>query len=311
MRLEGLHHITMITADARRNVEFYADVLGLRLVKQTVNFDQPDAYHLYFGDEVGTPGSILTWFEFAGAARGRAGAGMIHRIDLRVGSEDSLDFWEERLGARGYESLREPHALRFVDCDGLAFALLAADDDGDPPLRAQHPEIPPEHAIAGIRGARAFVPSDQSAGEESAFLTQSLGFTFADGEYELSGARHFRWAYDPAPAGWGSQGAGSVHHIAWACRDEEQTRWRQRLHDAGRQVTDVIDRDYFKSIYFREPRHVLFEIATLLPGFAVDEDPDHLGEALRLPRQHEHLRARLERVLVPIENPRAVRSRQS
>ncbi len=310
MRLQSLHHITMITADARRNVEFYAEVLGLRLVKKTVNFDQPDAYHLYFGDEVGHPGSILTWFEFAGAPRARAGAGMIHRIDLGVGAEDSLDFWEGRLGAHGYESVREPHALRFVDYDGLAFALVAVDDDGDPPLRARHPEIPPEHAIVGIRGARAFMPSNQSPAEESAFLTESLGFTFLDGEYLLSAARHFRWAYDPAPAGSGSQGAGSVHHIAWACRDEEQPEWQQRMRDAGRHVTEIIDRDYFKSIYFREPHHVLFEIATLLPGFAVDEDPDHLGEALRLPRQYEHLRARLERDLVPIENPRAIHDRR-
>ncbi len=309
MRLEGLHHITMITADARRNVEFYADVLGLRLVKKTVNFDQPDAYHLYFGDEVGTPGSILTWFEFAGAARGRAGAGMIHRIDLGVGTDDSLDFWEERLAAHGYESQRQPDALRFVDYDGLAFALVV-DGGEDPPLRARHPEIPPEHAIVGIHGARAFAPSDQGPDDESSFLTQALGFTSLDGEYRLSGARHFKWSYDPAPAGWGSQGAGTVHHIAWACRDEEQVQWRERMHEAGRHVTEVIDRDYFKSIYFREPRHVLFEIATLLPGFAVDEEPEHLGEALRLPRQHEHLRAKLERVLVPIENPREVRSRQ-
>src|SRR4051795_13535552 len=142
MRLEGLHHITMITGDARRNVDFYADVLGLRLVKKTVNFDQPEAYHLYFGDEQGSPGSILTWFEFAGAAPGRAGIGDIHLIQLGVPSTDSIDFWAERLGAQGYASERTPHGtLRFPAYEGLRFELVAA-TDGNPPLQAAHPEIP-------------------------------------------------------------------------------------------------------------------------------------------------------------------------
>jgi catechol 2,3-dioxygenase-like lactoylglutathione lyase family enzyme len=151
MKLEGMHHITMITGDARKNVEFYADVLGLRLVKKTVNFDAPDAYHLYFGDE---PGSILTWFEFAGAWKGRAGAGMIHTIKLGVASEASLDFWAERLAAKGYASERGKRSLTFEDYDGLRFELVVA-DDGNPPLRAVHPEVPAEHAILGVEGARA------------------------------------------------------------------------------------------------------------------------------------------------------------
>src|SRR5215467_10315486 len=153
MKLDGMHHITMITGDARRNVEFYADVLGLRLVKKTVNFDAPEAYHLYFGDEQGSPGSILTWFEFAGARQGRAGAGMIHTIQLGVGSEASLDFWAERLAARGHESLRGDGSLAFEDDDGLRLELLVA-GDGNPPLRALHPEVPQEHAILGVEGAR-------------------------------------------------------------------------------------------------------------------------------------------------------------
>src|SRR3954469_23327347 len=140
MKLEGLHHITMITADARANVAFYADVLGLRLVKKTVNFDAPEAYHLYFGDEQGSPGSILTWFEFAGAPRGRAGAGMIHTLQLGVDSEASLDFWAERLWAKGYASERGETSLSFEDYDGLRFELVIA-DDGNPPLRAEHPEV--------------------------------------------------------------------------------------------------------------------------------------------------------------------------
>lgn len=310
MRLEGLHHVTMITADARKNVEFYADVLGLRLVKKTVNFDQPEAYHLYFGDERGTPGSILTWFEFPGAARGRPGAGMIHLLQLGVASEDSLAFWEERLDARGYSPSREGRSLRFADYDGLAFALVVAGGD-NPPLRAEHPEIPAQHAIVGVMGARAYTP-EKIVAEEATLLTQTLGFThLGEGDYRLDGEqRHFLWVYDPAPADDGRQGAGSVHHIAWACRDEEQLAWQQLVRETGAHVTEVLDRDYFTSIYFREPRHVLFEIATLTPGFAIDEDSEHLGEQLRLPAQHEHLRSRLERLLAPVENPRTVRRQQ-
>src|SRR4051794_21076177 len=146
MKLEGVHHITMITGNARGNVEFYAGVLGLRLVKKTVNFDQPDAYHLYFGDEKGSPGSILTWFEFAGAPRGRPGLGDIHTIQLGVPSEDSLDFWAGRLEDEGYESARTDGSLGFEDYDGLRFELVVA-RDGNPPLRAEHPDVPLEHAI--------------------------------------------------------------------------------------------------------------------------------------------------------------------
>ena len=147
MKLDGMHHLTMITGDARKNVEFYADVLGLRMVKKTVNFDAPEAYHLYFGDEQGSPGSILTWFEFAGAQPGRAGAGMIHTIQLAVASEASLDFWAERLAAKGYSSQGGEASLGFTDYDGLSFELVVA-DDANPPLRADHPDVPREHAVA-------------------------------------------------------------------------------------------------------------------------------------------------------------------
>src|SRR4051794_30403846 len=154
MRLQGLHHITMITGDAQTNVDFYADVLGLRLVKKTVNFDAPEAYHLYFGDEVGAPGSILTWFEFAGAAPGRPGLGDIHTIQLGVPSEESLVFWQERLRSKGYEAERRDGSRRYKDYDGLLFGLVGA--GGPPPLRAEHPDVPSEHAITGVEGARAY-----------------------------------------------------------------------------------------------------------------------------------------------------------
>ncbi|MGH2852533.1 MAG: VOC family protein, partial [Solirubrobacteraceae bacterium] len=226
MKLNGMHHLTMITGDARRNVEFYADVLGLRFVKKTVNFDAPDAYHLYFGDEQGAPGSILTWFEFAGASRGRAGTGMIHTIQLGVASEAALDFWEARLASKGYASERGERALSFEDYDGLRFELVVA-DDGNPSLRAEHPDVPAEHAILGVEGARAYIARGVDADRE--LLTETLGFTdLGDGEYRLDGeTRHFHWAYDAATER-GIQGAGTVHHVAWHSRDEDHVGWRQR-----------------------------------------------------------------------------------
>ncbi len=302
MQLEGLHHVTMITGHAQRTVDFYADLLGLRLVKKTVNFDQPDAYHLYFGDEHGSPGSILTWFEFAGAASGRPGAGMIHTLALGVTAPPALDFWAERLARAGHPATRTPDgSLLLADPDGLRLELVVADN---PPLRAVHPDIPAERAIVGLEGARAYGP-----GSEDRLLTEVLNFTSTGpGEYRLDGAeRRFHWAYDEPPAERGRPGAGTVHHIAWASRDEDHREWQRRVAGAGAAVTDVIDRDYFESIYFREPRGILFEIATLSPGFAVDEDPDRLGESLRLPRQHERLRPTLERVLTPVVSRRTAR----
>jgi glyoxalase family protein len=302
MKLEGLHHITMITGDAKTNVAFYADVLGLRLVKKTVNFDAPEAYHLYFGDEQGSPGTILTWFEFAGVGPGRAGAEMIHTLQLGVASEASLDFWADRLASRGYESTRGERSLRFRDGDGLGLELVVG-DDGNEPLRAVHPEIPAEHAITGMEGARAYAPRSIDADEQ--LLTGTLGFTkVAPGEYRVQGERrHFHWGYDPA-TGYGEPGAGTVHHIAWHSPDADHVAWQQRVADAGLHVTPVIDRDYFNAIYFRQPQGILFEIATTSPGFAVDEAPERLGEELRLPRQHEQLRPQLERLLQPLVNPR-------
>lgn len=309
MHLDGLHHITMITGDAQRNVDFFADVLGLRLVKKTVNFDQPEAYHLYFGDESGAPGSLLTWFEFAGAAPGSAGAGDVHVLELGVAGAAALDVWEERLAGRGVDVARSEDrgdpVLRFADPDGLALVLRP--DLGDVPLRAAHPDIPAEHAITGLVGARAYAADPAALGPA---LTDVLGFDAADetGTHLLrGGARRFRFGVDPAPDGRSRQGAGSVHHIAWASRDEDHLGWRARVAEAGAHVTPQIDRDYFLALYFRTPIGVLFEIATTSPGFATDEAPEHLGETLRLPAQHEPLRGRLERVLSPVVNPRQAR----
>lgn len=305
MKLDGLHHITMITGDAQHNIDFYADLLGLRLVKTTVNFDAPEAYHLYFGDETGSPGSILTWFEFAGAARGRAGGGMIHTIRLGVRSEAACEFWAARLTGAGVACETGEGTLRFADYDGLGFELVVTGSE-NPPLVAVHPEVPAEHALTGPQGARAYGREPAGA---APLLTSTLGFeSQGDGVHRLTGEhRQFEWTYDEPPAEPGRQGAGTVHHIAWACPDADQLAWQRRVREAGAMVTEVRDRDYFHSIYFREPRGILFEIATLSPGFAIDEDPEDLGEALKLPRMHEHLRPQLERMLTPLVNPRARR----
>jgi glyoxalase family protein len=303
VQLDGIHHITCITADAPANLDFYARALGLRLVKKTVNFDAPDVYHLYYGDERGAPGSILTFFEFPDAAPGRAGAGMIHRLRWRVGSRDALEFWGQRLAREGVEAAIEDggHALRFRDPDGLGLELAVVETD-DEPLRARAEDVPTEHALLGFDGVRAY-GADREV--EHRLLTEVMGFTMAGaGEYLLAGRRRASYVYDAPPAQAGLQGAGTVHHIAWCDRDEDHASWRERLIGAGQHVTPIIDRQYFLSIYFREARGVLFELATPSPGFAVDEDPEHLGEELRLPPQHEHLRAHLEIALTPLINPR-------
>jgi glyoxalase family protein len=304
MQLDGIHHVTCITADAPGNVDFYARVLGLRLVKKTVNFDAPDVYHLYYGDERGAPGSILTFFEFPDAAPGRAGAGMIYRLRWRVASPAALAFWSERLAGEGVEL--EPRAgdraLRFRDPEGLELELRVVETD-DEPLRADAADIPAEHALLGFDGVDVYGVDVE---HEDHLLTTAMGFTRSErGEYVAEGGRRRAgYAYDEPPTAAGVPGAGTVHHIAWCDRDNEHADWREHLVQVGARPTQIVDRQYFWSVYFREPRGVLFELATPSPGFAVDEDPEHLGEQLRLPAQHEHLRAQLERSLTPLVNPR-------
>jgi glyoxalase family protein len=308
MELNGIHHITCITADAPGNVDFYCRLLGLRFVKRTVNFDAPEVYHLYYGDERGAPGSILTFFEFPDAAPGRAGAGMIWRLQWRVADDDALAFWAERLAAAGVEldGSTDGQSLAFRDPEGLSLELRVL-EGADPPLRAVAADIPPEHALLGFHGVRAYAPF---ADTSESVMTDVLGFTQPEPRvYRVEGGgRHALYTYDDPPEATGIQGAGTVHHIAWASADDDHERWRERLLRAGASATPIIDRQYFRSIYFREPRGVLFEIATLSPGFAVDEDPEHLGEQLKLPPQHEHLRPRLERTLTPLVNPRSARA---
>jgi glyoxalase family protein len=303
MRLEGLHHVTAICADAQRNVDFYAGVLGLRLVKKTVNFDAPDVYHLYYGDESGTPGSIMTFFEFPGARRGRAGDGMVHTVCWRVGSVAALDFWERRLAAAGVEGLdRGGRALRFADPEGLRLALMVNDEVADAPLTAAAEGVPPEHAIRGFHGVRAYA-SDPSTADA---VLDALGMEQDQpGRWVAAGAsRRGQVKWDAPPGAPGIQGAGTVHHVAWSAADDEELEaFRRRVAAAGARPTTIVDRQYFHSVYFRVPTGVLFELATRDIGFAVDEPAATLGAALKLPPQHEHLRERLEATLAPLVTP--------
>jgi glyoxalase family protein len=304
MAIEGLHHVTAICADAPRNVDFYGRVLGLRLVKKTVNFDQPDVYHLYYGDETGTPGSILTFFEFPDAAPGIAGAGMVHTIVWRVADAAALDFWAHRLEHAGVDTEREPEGLlRFHDPEGLAHEIVPT-DGGDARLAAAAPGIPPEHALLGFHGVRAYAADPAG----SAPLLQTLGFDHHEetGSWVATGAeRHGSIRYDEPPAAPGVQGAGTVHHVAWSAADDaELTTLRETAQTAGAHPTAIIDRQYFHSVYFREPSGVLFELASRDIGFAVDEPLETLGHDLKLPPRYERHRAELEQQLTPLTNPR-------
>jgi glyoxalase family protein len=301
MKLEGIHHITAITADAQSNVDFYAGVMGLRLVKKTVNQDNPTVYHLFFADEKGSAGSDLTFFEFPGVPPGRAGAGDVHRIVWRVGSHEALDFWKERLAANGVEAERAGGGLRFADPEGLAHELAVV-EVGDEPLIADHPEVPADLALRGFHSVSAY-SADPGASQT---LLEALEFEAVDeGSWEARGSsRGGLYVYEKPPEERSLQGAGSVHHVAWASTLDEHEEWRERAISAGAQPTPVIDRFYFRSIYFREPSGVLFEIATLGPGFTVDEPLEHLGEKLSLPPDYEHLRGEVEPNLRPVRNPR-------
>jgi glyoxalase family protein len=307
MKLNGIHHITAITGDAQRNVDFYVGVMGLRLVKKSVNQDDPTVYHLFYGDEHAKPGLDLTFFEYPGAAPGRAGEGMVHRVVWRVGSTEALDFWSQRLADNGIESTREGDTLRFADPEGLEHDLLVADVP-DEPLIAEHPEVPAEHALQGFHAVRAYSSEPERSRE---LLEQGLGFEQRGEAWEARGdERGGLYFYDEAPAERGIQGAGSVHHVAWNSADEDHVAWQQQVAEHGAHPTQVIDRHYFKSIYFREPSGVLFELATPSPGFTIDEPLETLGEKLSIPPRLEELRPQIEATVKPLVNPRtAARTR--
>ncbi|HEY2200476.1 MAG TPA: VOC family protein [Solirubrobacteraceae bacterium] len=296
--INGIHHITLITGDARGNVDFYARVLGLRLTKKTVNQDDPSVYHLFYADEHGSPGADITFFEYPGAAPGRAGAGMISSIVHRVGSEEALDFWNERLTGEGVEVVREPGRLRFADPEGMSHEL-AVSQAGDEPLTARSKEVPAEFALQGFEAAHALV-ADPAPSE--ALLGEALGFSeLGEHDWQARGEHRSGRIVFEQNNERGIPGAGTVHHIAWSVDRADQEQWRQRVIDAGLHPTPVIDRFYFESVYFREPGGILYELATRDgAGFAADEPLQTLGEKLSLPPRFEPLRAEIEPRLTPL-----------
>ena len=303
MQLDGIHHISAITGDARRNVDFYTRVLGLRLNAKTVNQDDPSVYHLFYGDERAQPGADLTFFEYPGARPGHAGAGTINRIVWRVGSAASLPFWAERLEREGIAAGWEGDRLRFSDPEGLGHELLIGDVP-DEPLVADHPQIPAGLALQGFEGVRAYIAEPAPTVR---LLEDLLGARAAGGSrWELRGPNRGGWiALDPAPPERARQSAGVVHHVAWATTDADQARWVQRLDEAGIGHTGIIDRHYFHSVYFREPGGVLFELATAEPGFTVDGPPEQFGRTVILPPWLEGSRETIVGRLTPLPDPRA------
>ena len=300
MRLEGIHHVTAITGDVLQNVNFYSGVLGLRLVGKSVNQDDPTVYHVFFSDEHGQPGSDITFFEYQGAVRGRAGSGMVHRVLWRVSGEPALAFWETRLAGAGANPVRAEGSLRFADPEGLEHELVVASVPDDP-RSADHPEIPHELALQGFHGVRAYAGRSERSGE---LIEKVLGGKRAgDATWELRGERRGGTiTFDSPPESRGTQGAGTVHHVAWGTSIEEHPRWLGQLASHGVHSTPVVDRHFFKSIYFREPGGVLYEIADDGPGFGRDEE---LGRSIVLPPWFESHRASIEAKLTPIPDPRA------
>ncbi|HEV8190969.1 MAG TPA: ring-cleaving dioxygenase [Ktedonobacterales bacterium] len=309
--IPGIHHVTAITGDAQRNLDFYSGLLGLRLVKLTVNFDDPGSYHFYYGDALGTPGSILTFFAWPGAPRGRHGTGQTGATGFSIPRE-SLGYWLERLVQRGIEhegpeTRFGEKVVLFKDFDGLPLELVASNEAKERPLWQAGP-VPAEHAIRGFSGVTLW---EDGTARTAKLLTAMMGFhevakegsvtRFATGEGGPSTYVDLR----DATGFWrGSVAAGTVHHVAYRTpTDADQLNWLEELTREGLRVTPVQDRQYFHSIYFREPGGVLFEIATDLPGFATDETPEQLGTGLRLPPWFESQRAEIEQVLPPVKLP--------
>jgi glyoxalase family protein len=295
MRLEGLHHITAITGDAPRNVDFYAGTLGLRMVAKTVNQDDPNVYHLFYADEDGSPGSDITFFEYPGAAPGQAGLGMVHRVVWRVGADAALDFWAARMGVeRGAEE------VVFADPEGLEHELRVSTAP-DAPLSARHSEIPPEHALLGFDGVRARSLRPEAS---ATLLEQVLGAERkGDDTWEIRGDRRGSTITFEQGGERGLQGAGTIHHIAWNSTNEDHPRWLEKIEGAGVRTSGMVDRHYFHSIYFREPGGILYEIADHGPGFTRDLPLEELGTKVILPPWLEPHRAEIEANLTPLPVP--------
>lgn len=305
-QIKGLHHVTSLAADAQANNDFFTKLLGLRRVKKTVNFDEPSVYHLYYGDAVGTPGSVMTYFPFPYISKGKRGTGEVSETVFSV-PQGSLGYWKERFASHALSGVEEDEVfgekrLRFLGPDGDSFALAEIDGDRRAPFAGG--PVPADDGVHGFRGVTMRLRDGGAAGE----LLKYMGYEEVDRQGPLT-----RYAIKDgnnadvvdievlpgAESAW--QGGGSVHHVAFAVEDRAaQREVRKALLDTGYHVTPVIDRDYFWSIYFRTPGGVLFEVATNEPGFDRDEDTAHLGAALKIPLQHAHLRDQIERILPPI-----------
>jgi glyoxalase family protein len=310
--LLGIHHVTAIAGDPQRNVDFYTGVLGLRLVKLTVNFDDPRSYHLYYGDELGHPGTIMTFFAWPGVPQGRQGTGQVTVTSFSV-PQASLDYWRERLSQRGVSSTGptsrfDETILSLQDPDGLALELVAH-PQAQRPAWKEGP-VPAEYAI---RGMHAVTLSEDGYERTAKLLTETLGFRLLSQEnnvfrYEVAGGESGAYVDVRCAPGLrrGHVAAGTVHHVAWRTpTDERQQAWREVLAGLDLNVTPVLDRKYFHSIYFREPGGILFEIATDPPGFTVDEPVEQLGTRLELPTWLEPSREELEQVLPVLHLPAA------
>lgn len=310
--ITGLHHLTAIATDAQANIDFYSGLLGLRLVKKTVNFDDPTAYHLYYGDAAGTPGSIITFFYWPGARRGQLGSGQITGITLSAPAA-SLDYWQERLQRDGMTAERRTRfgeeVLAFKDPDGIPVEIVAvANDDRRGWTGAG---IPADHALRGLHTVELTVPNSLPTSD---LLAHLMGYTLVRREGNRSrfeaapgGSGRYVDVIGDTVAPRGTSGAGTIHHIAFRVADDRAEQAMQtRLLEAGYHVSDVRDRSYFRSIYYRERGGILFEIATDTPGFAVDEPAGSLGEALKLPVEFEAARAHIERLLPPLTRARVL-----
>lgn len=304
--ITGIHHITALAGDAQPNIDFYCGILGLRLVKKTVNFDAPEVYHFYYGNEIGQPGTILTFFPYQGSAGGRHGKGMLNTTSFSL-SSTSLNYWEERLkkyniGYKGPSDRFEEVFIYLEDHDGLGLELVFSERDERPGFTYGH--IPVEHTIKGFYGAEIWVEGYERS---AALLTEQMDHV----KIGEKGNR-FRYAANDKPGNYidlvcspdalkGLGGAGTVHHIAFSTPDAKtQNEIRIKISQRMLNPTPVLDRNYFTSVYFREPGGVLYEVATAGPGFMVDEKKEELGGSLKLPDQYEPYRAQIEKAVVPI-----------
>ena len=305
--INGLHHITVISGDPQVNYDFYTKILGMRFVKKTVNFDAPDVYHLYYADEVGTPGTVLTFFPFPNAKRGTRGNGEATIVSFSI-PKNSLDFWIERLSKYDvqFDGPSEKFGYKFIsflDPDGMKIELV--EDNVDHFIGWETNEVSREYSVRKFFGTTLYL-HDSEATEDLLKNVFGLKLLSEQGNIKryISGEGDHEAKLDiivNPNAQIGIQSAGTIHHIAWRTEsDQSQIKWINKLRKAGYQTTDVVDRNYFHSIYFREPGGVLFEIATDGPGFMIDENLETLGESLKLPEQYESRREQIERILIPL-----------